>query len=534
MQNELNENIAESQKEYEDITELRKGEFFSQPVIYQSPANLAYVTALNGYVPPDIGTFKYLEIGCGSGTTLCGLATLYEKAEFWGICNREEDFERANELKKQLSLNNIHFFLNDFSLETFEEKDFDYIVLNGVYAVTNAKEQEKAIAFASSVLNPGGILYIHHYTLPGRNNIVAFWRIIKELVLSDPNVADSKEHQAKKAWEILKSMSQNFSFLRGYPGVGLAIRKFVLKDNFSPEIGEEILREGLECTAVDYFFNFYTKLEKYGFSYAGRAEVELNDLELSVLPAHLTLLYEFRQPHLKESLRDLLRQEAHRRSIFVKAKTKDEQKAGEFIAKKYYLVPRMETDKIIRVLFAPGRHKIELKGPFYDKLLKRVENSPVRLQDLDDYSSNTRLYLRALARLVASGQFFLCINPEIGEVTAWPEKIAFTHSINITYLKKAVEEYTYAHLISKCTGNVAMRLTFAEATVLYSLYAQEKENAISSALDHIKQKKGRINLQNKIKQSQDITEEDLKPIYESFTQGRKGINLMRMKIIENI
>jgi len=534
MQNSLEKNITEVQKEYEEVTDLRKGEFFSQPVAYQAPVILAYVAALNGYVPPDIKTFKYLEIGCGSGKTLCGLASIYTEAKFSGICDREDDFKKANELKQELSLDNVQFFLCDFTLEAFNEDEFDYIVLNGVYAVTGAKEQEKSIAFASKSLKPGGILYVHHYTLPGRMNVQALWTIVRELVLSDSNLLDaSSGEQAKRAWEILKSLSQNLSFLRAYPGVALAIRKFIAKNNFSPELRDEILRDGLNCNGVDYFFDFFTMLQKYGFEYAGRAEVELNDLELSVLPAHLTLLYEFRQPRLQESLRDFLRHDEDRRSVFVKAKDRDEQQAGDFIASHFYLVPRMDIKSILRVLFTPGRHKIELNGPFYDKLLERAEKAPVRLMDIDDYPSNARLYLHALSRLVASGQFFLCTGTEIGEITKWPEKIVFNQPINMIYLKQAVEELTFACLISECTGGMAMRLTPAEAVVLYSLCTQEKENVKFFAFERIKQKKGRINLQKKVKQAEDITEDDLKPVFDSFTQGQKGVNLMKMRIVNS-
>ncbi|MDH3759534.1 MAG: class I SAM-dependent methyltransferase [Gammaproteobacteria bacterium] len=117
---------------------------------------------------PPVEEFRALEIGCGDGTNLLGLAFYRPDAELFGVDKSPLHIAQAREGAQTLELKNIQFSFGDAQARAaaFSEP-FHYIIVHGVFSWIDDTARAAILEFCHELLGEDGIAYISYNTLPG-------------------------------------------------------------------------------------------------------------------------------------------------------------------------------------------------------------------------------------------------------------------------------------------------------------------------------------------------------------------------------
>jgi SAM-dependent methyltransferase len=128
---------------------------------------LAAIARLFGVHAPDVRTSRVLEIGCGEGANLIGMAIDLPEAQFVGIDVSETAIARANELARHAGVENVTFRHMDVAELIGRPGECDFVIAHGVFSWVPREVQEKMFDLCERVLAPTGIAYISYNTYPG-------------------------------------------------------------------------------------------------------------------------------------------------------------------------------------------------------------------------------------------------------------------------------------------------------------------------------------------------------------------------------
>lgn len=128
-----------------------------------------------GVSTPRADRASVLELGCGRGANLVGLAVALPDAEFLGIDAAEAQIADGRADAEALGLRNLTFSVGDIATnevdrvidDLSERGSFDYIICHGVYSWVPGGVRARILEIISTRLAPGGIAYISFNTLPG-------------------------------------------------------------------------------------------------------------------------------------------------------------------------------------------------------------------------------------------------------------------------------------------------------------------------------------------------------------------------------
>ena len=140
-----------------------------------NPDWLSVAGRMLGVSTPRADRASVLEIGCGRGANLVGLALALPDAEFLGIDAAEAQIADGVADAEALGLRNITFSVGDLATNEVdrvidglsESGTFDYIICHGVYSWVPGAVRARILELISTRLTPGGIAYISFNTLPG-------------------------------------------------------------------------------------------------------------------------------------------------------------------------------------------------------------------------------------------------------------------------------------------------------------------------------------------------------------------------------
>ena len=108
-----------------------------------------------------------LEIGCGDGGNLLGMALTLPEASFVGFDLSGRAIDLARTRADELGLANARF--EEIGIEDFDapEGSFDYVVAHGVYSWVPDPVREQLLALAAHVLPANGVAFVSYNALPG-------------------------------------------------------------------------------------------------------------------------------------------------------------------------------------------------------------------------------------------------------------------------------------------------------------------------------------------------------------------------------
>src|SRR5207244_3407096 len=141
---------------------------------------LATIAHLHGLDPPAIAGCRVLELGCGAGANLLGVAYGLPDARLVGIDLAHGAVERAREDARALGLRNVEFHVGDVrDASAGGLGEFDYVIAHGLYAWIDQPAREALMATCAARLAPDGIAYVSFNAHPGGH----FRRSLRELAL---------------------------------------------------------------------------------------------------------------------------------------------------------------------------------------------------------------------------------------------------------------------------------------------------------------------------------------------------------------
>jgi methyltransferase-like protein/SAM-dependent methyltransferase len=134
------------------------------------PNRLATVALLRGMQPAPIDGCRVLELGCGVGTNLIGMACQLPTSEFVGLDLAQRPIASGRSLVKSLGLGNIRLHSMDLceaSSERFGR--FDFIIAHGLYSWVPQPVRERILAICREMLNLQGVAYVSYNAYPGNH-----------------------------------------------------------------------------------------------------------------------------------------------------------------------------------------------------------------------------------------------------------------------------------------------------------------------------------------------------------------------------
>lgn len=276
------------------------------------PPRLRVVAALNGFPPPPATDFDYCELGFGHGDTLVALAAANPRARFVGVDFIEEHVAFARDLAGKGEVENLQVHQLDFSeLHQHDLGPFDFVVAHGVLSWVGPEKRAAVLAFASSRLKPGGLLYVSYNAMPG-------WAAIEPLrqLLQSGVAADGTLERARQGLSLAKRMaSANAEYFQQNPparamldtleklGLSYLVHEY-LHAHWAPMYFAQVARE---LAAVDLHF-------------AGVQPLFLNFRDLAVPASTLPLFEGVDDRGAFESLKDFALNEYFRRDVYVKGR----------------------------------------------------------------------------------------------------------------------------------------------------------------------------------------------------------------------
>lgn len=231
------------------------------------PDNLRTKARFFGLEPAPASDCRVLEIGCGDGLNLAGLASAYPGSTFHGIDLSAAAIARGVEMAAATGLANLTLECADllrWPRPKRKPAPFDYIIVHGFYSWVPDAVRERLWRVLPGLLAPQGVVFLSYLTQPG----AALREVTRQLMLrhSAPfTEADDRYEQGlaivrlaglSKAvpglWQNL--LTEQFDFLRKrLPGA-------VLHDELGP------------FSTSRYFSEFCDEAGKAGLSFLSESE----------------------------------------------------------------------------------------------------------------------------------------------------------------------------------------------------------------------------------------------------------------------
>jgi SAM-dependent methyltransferase len=236
------------------------------PFSQTRPAVLATVAALHGLTPPDPREARVLELGCGGGANLVGIAVAEPGVRAVGVDLAPTTVELARATASDAGLENVTFEVGDVqALQKGELGEFDYVIVHGLYAWVPAPVRSAVLASCRSHLSPHGIGYVSYTAHPGGH----LRQMLREMAqwhargLDDPlDVA----HRARGLFTLLDQLGESGgpSFYAGVVGedvhaLATAPDAMLVHDLLGPSY------------APVWFTDFAEAIAEHGMAYVGDA-----------------------------------------------------------------------------------------------------------------------------------------------------------------------------------------------------------------------------------------------------------------------
>ncbi|QIK36806.1 methyltransferase domain-containing protein [Caldichromatium japonicum] len=510
--------------------------FRSGVVPGQSPAAMNGVALARGYLPPRLDRpFGYLDLGCGEGTTLLALAALYPEGRFFGVDFNPAHIAAANRAKAALGLDNLTFFEAPFVAlpELPLPERFDYIASNGIYGWLDPANAAAVDAFVGAHLAPGGLFYVEYLSQPGKVAIAALWRFLQKMTPLADFGGDARA-RAEAALTLLERLARRgMAFFQQHPSALAAARHYLAgKKRDAYQIDHFAHNAMAEHFTPRAFDEIAARFAPQGLTFVGRADLELNDLELAVPPAQVPTFREFADPVRRELLMDFIRNEHDRRDLWGKELTADAEAASARLAAEYGLLLRVPPEKVVRQIAAPGGHAVALIGPHYDAWIAAGYDAVVRLPDAP--AERTRL-VKPFVRLAASGQAFLITAAAFAPRPAAAPKpeapLSLADAINRHLIALNAARATGCQLVAPATGGMALLLAPLEVQLLAAAADRPWREAPAATLAAL-QALGEtpILAGEGFRPAREVTLADLEKLAADFAATR-AINLARLGLL---
>jgi SAM-dependent methyltransferase len=238
--------------------------YSSFPHSLSHPEQLATVAFLHGLDPPPLAGCRVLEIGCGAGANLLGMACGLPGARLLGIDLAPGAIEQARSEVHALGLESVEFRVADVrDASTKRLGEFDYVIAHGLYAWIDEPARQALLATCAANLAPDGIAYVSFNAHPGGH----FRRSLRELALWHARDYEDPTERAKRARELFASLRSLRDKSDAW-GALLAAELPDLSVASTDQLVHDLLNEDWEPV---WFADFAGAAKRNGLQYVGEA-----------------------------------------------------------------------------------------------------------------------------------------------------------------------------------------------------------------------------------------------------------------------
>jgi len=287
-------------------------EFNSAFGALQTPAHIYTAAVICGVRAPRIDApFRFLDLACGNGLTASLMADAYPHAEFVGIDINPAHIRKAKERAAAAELTNIRFFEGDIrDLVSQDYEPFDYCAVGGVYSWLDADRRNAMRSFLSSIIRPGGLVYLDYSAQPGMAQAAPLYRILREF--GSGFQGSSGNRLSAAANFVHELQTQGARFFQANP-IAAARLETILRNSANDEAHEvfNLQENGLWSSDV------ISGMEESSFEFIANAGLHHNLVSLSSRPNILASAADLPRPQ-KELVFDIVWNVHQRKDIYVR------------------------------------------------------------------------------------------------------------------------------------------------------------------------------------------------------------------------
>jgi SAM-dependent methyltransferase len=228
------------------------------------PDRLATIGRLMGMEPAPVEHCRVLELGCGDGMNLIGIAYTLPESSFLGMDLSGTAIARGRGAVDALGLSNVRLTQLDLLEFPADAGEFDYIIAHGIYSWVPAEVRDRLLAICARHLAPQGIAYVSYNCYPGcrLREIIRDFALFHTRGIADP---EEKVEQSRAIIRLLqKALEDSFG------------QDILLKDQFRrfAEIGGHYLFHDdlAECFHPVYFHQFFRHISQHRLQFLGEAD----------------------------------------------------------------------------------------------------------------------------------------------------------------------------------------------------------------------------------------------------------------------
>lgn len=363
------------------------------------PVWLTSLTHFLGTVAPEISKpYSYCELGCGVGINLLVAAATNPLGQFVGVDFNERHLAVARDAARFIGLDNIRFIQADFARFVQDNNlFFDFIVSHGVWSWIAPNHQQSILQLVQKFLKPKGLFYLHYMCHPGATQMIPVQKLLNELA----------HHRAGAAEQNIQA---GLDLLGRLDGAGA----FVDQPRLSAKV-QALAHKNAAYLAHDFLTDFWTPQHSVDVhrlaaqaevTYLGSADAFENLDGLSI-PGNLQpVLASITSPAVRETVKDLARNQHQRRDLFQRAPVRLSAQAHlqQVDAMRFALLPAAPDSGAVPFATPIG----EIVGPadIFTPLLQALARGPcsfAELRRLPAFADNLGILSQSLQMLMWRG-----------------------------------------------------------------------------------------------------------------------------------
>ncbi|OUD13844.1 class I SAM-dependent methyltransferase [Thioflexithrix psekupsensis] len=168
------------------------------------PSELAIMSRLFGLNPPPVATARILDIGCGDGTHIIGVAQSLPNSHCVGIDYAANAIAIGQKTIDDIGLKNVTLHTANLCDLQVDLGQFDYITAHGFYSWVSEEVQQALLRFCQQHLSENGLVYLSYNTLPG-------WHaknMVRDMMKHHVSPSQSLSEQAQSARQLIQFAAQ--------------------------------------------------------------------------------------------------------------------------------------------------------------------------------------------------------------------------------------------------------------------------------------------------------------------------------------
>ena len=292
----------DSEERYDELPYPTLLHHFTHPDTLRSTAHLF------GLGTAPVSRCRVLELGCGPGTNLIGMAAGLPGSEFVGVDISASHIDEARSWVQDMGLGNVRFDKRRLEDLQADEGPFDYIIAHGVYSWVPADVQDHVLRICSELLDPSGVAYVSYNTLPG-------WYVrrgFREMMLRHASKAKGALAEAVAARELVEFLAEANDSRKTAWALVIQAEQATIGDKPDNYLAHDHLSP---CNEPVYFADFAQRAAQHGLRYL--AEAEPADNWMSMYPPKIDQAIERMADSRigREEYRDLVVGRSFRRTL---------------------------------------------------------------------------------------------------------------------------------------------------------------------------------------------------------------------------